>query len=245
MNHDDWVLQATRAQVRLGKTDALRGLDCAIARDCVTVIVGKNGAGKSTLLRLALGCVPLRGGEVSVLGLDPMRQASAIRERVGYVPDVPDTPDWITPREWIRFLRPHYPQFEQERGLDLMERMSVPMDARFHTLSRGQGMTAMLAAAICPDPEVLLLDEPFAGLDPLAREEVLRAVIGEIKDRGRSLVVTTHDLDVASRIADRVMIMDLGKVTFEGPIDALGAGGGSETPVPEQIREQLAQSVSP
>ena len=171
-----------------------------------------------------------RSATLEVLGRDPWREATAVRERVGFVPDVPDAPTWMTPREWLAFLAPHYPTFDVGRGLALLESLDVPADSQLHRLSRGEGMLAMLAAAIAPDPELLLLDEPFGGLDPVAREGILRAVIGEIRDRGRAVVLTTHDLDVAGRVADHVVVIERGRVRFAGDVDDVAAPADSGAP---------------
>lgn len=239
---NDDVLRADDLCVRFGRTQALTDVSLAIPNDRVTVILGRNGAGKSTLLRVALGVVKPRAGTIRVLSRDPFKHSTAVRQRIGYVPDVPDVPDWMTPVELFRFLKPHYPVFDVDRAIDLLRRLQVSTDTRFSQLSRGQGMLAMLAAAIAPEPELLLLDEPFGGLDPLAREEILRAVIEELRDRGRAVVLTTHDLEVTSRIADRVVVMDQGRVTWQGEVDALEEQRSGPQSLPSLLKDRLAAS---
>ena len=105
-------------------------------------------------------------------------------------------------------------------------------------MSRGEGMKAMLVAALAPEPDLLLLDEPFAGLDAIAREEVLRGVIGALKDGERTVLCTTHDLDVAARIADDVALLAHGKIAAHGPLDEVL---NSERGAPERMRDLLAE----
>ncbi|NJN14680.1 MAG: AAA family ATPase [Planctomycetes bacterium] len=107
----------------------------------------------------------------------------------------------------------------------LVTELAVPTDRPFRALSRGEGMKAMLVAALAPEPPLLLLDEPFAGLDPVVRDEVLRGVLGALRGGERTVVVTTHDLDVAARIADRVAILANARIRVHGtPEEVLGTG---------------------
>jgi ABC-2 type transport system ATP-binding protein len=223
---------------RFGKRVVLDDFDFSLAPGEVTVLLGRNGAGKSTLLRLCLGVLKPEAGSVEVCGLDPARRARDVRRRVGYVPDKPDVYDWMTPKELMRFLRPQYPTWNADRAARVAEQLSVPLNSPFKALSRGEGMKAMLMAALAPDPALLLLDEPFAGLDPVAREDVLKGVIraGE-----QTILCATHDLDVAARIADRVAVLSKGKIVAHGPAEeVVGAGGRA----PERMKEILEEAVA-
>jgi len=222
---------------RFGKRVVLDGLDFPLAPGMVTVLLGRNGAGKSTLLRLCLGVLKPEAGRVEVCGHDPVKHARKVRQLVGYVPDKPDVYDWMTPRELLRFLKPQYPTWNPDRAARVAEQLSVPLDSPFKALSRGEGMKAMLMAALAPDPQLLLLDEPFAGLDPVAREEVLKGVIraGE-----QTILCATHDLDVAARIADRVAVLSHKRIVAHGPAEeVVGAGGRA----PERMKEILEEAA--
>jgi ABC-2 type transport system ATP-binding protein len=223
---------------RYGKRVVLDGLGFSLVPGAVTVLLGRNGAGKSTLLRLCLGVLKPDAGRVEVCGRDPVRHARDVRRMVGYVPDKPDVYDWMTPKDLLRFLKPQYPTWNADRAARVAEQLSVPLDTPFKALSRGEGMKAMLLAALAPDPQLLLLDEPFAGLDPVAREEVLKGVIraGE-----QTILCATHDLDVAARIADRVAVLSKGKIAAHGPAEeVVGAGGQA----PEKMRAILEEAVA-
>ncbi len=120
----------------------------------------------------------------------------------------------------------------------LLERLGVPAELAFGRMSRGQGMKAMLAAALAHDPKVLLLDEPFGGLDPLVRDEVLESVIHALGSQPRTVLVVTHDLDVAARIADRIAVLAGGRIVGDEPVDA----GTVDAPAltPERLKQALA-----
>jgi len=223
---------------RFGRRVVLDGLDFELTPGAVTVLLGRNGAGKSTLLRLCLGVLEADAGRIEVAGHDPARRPRDVRRLAGYVPDKPDVYDWMTPKELMRFLAPQYPTWNADRAARVAEQLQVPLDSPFRALSRGEGMKAMLAAAVAPDPALLLLDEPFGGLDPVAREDVLRGVIraGE-----QTILLATHDLDVAARIADRVAVLSGGKIVAHGPAAEVV---GEEGRAPERMREILAEAVA-
>src|SRR5262249_31724096 len=158
---------------RFGKTRVLEDVCFELPSRGVTVLLGENGQGKSTLLRLLLGLLKAEEGSIRVLGLDPVRDGRELRELVGYVPDAPDNPAWMTPRELYRFLARQYPRGSTERAERLSKAWEIPLERPFKHLSRGQAARALLVAALAQSPRLLLLDECFAGLDPLARRDLL------------------------------------------------------------------------
>jgi len=225
-------MQAHGLVKRFGRRTVLDGVDFTLPEGAVTVLIGRNGAGKSTLMRLALGVLRADAGTIEVCGLDPTRSPGAVRRAVGYVPDKPDAYAWMTPADLYRFLKPQYPTWNDDTVARTAESLQVPMRTCFKSLSRGEGMKAMLVAALAHEPELLLLDEPFAGLDPVAREEVLRGVIGELRSGERTVLCTTHDLDVAARIADMVAVLSAGRIEIHGALDDANA--------PERMKEMLS-----
>ena len=202
---------------RFGRTRVLEDATFTLESG-VTVLLGANGAGKTTLLRLLLGLLKPDVGALRVLGLDPLRDARELRREVAYVPDQPDNPPWMTPRELHRFLRPQYPRWDEELVERLAAEWDVPLGRPFRQLSRGQAARAMLVAALGARPRLLLLDECFAGLDPLARRELLAGFLAELSGSAIATLAVTHDLDVAARIAERVLVLSAGAIERQGTV---------------------------
>ncbi|MCA8976096.1 MAG: ABC transporter ATP-binding protein [Planctomycetes bacterium] len=226
-------------RVGFGRKRVLRGLDLAIEDGAVTVMLGQNGSGKSTLLRVLLGVLRPAAGTVRLFGQDPLLAHREVLSRIGYVPDVPDVYPWMTARDLFRFLEPQYPTWNAALCGELVERLAVPLRTRFRSMSRGQGMKAMLTAALAPEPELLLLDEPFAGLDPLVREQVLQGVVEALREGERTVLCATHELDIAARIADRVAVLQDGRIVQHG---TLAEVIGQEEPV--QVPSGLQRVMS-
>jgi ABC-2 type transport system ATP-binding protein len=235
------VLDVRGLEVRFRRKRVLDGLDLQLAEGKVTVLLGENGAGKSTLLRLLLGVLRPRRGTVRMFGLDPLLAHREVLQRTGYVPDVPDVPPFFTPTQLFAFLRPHYPTWDDARCSELAEKLRVPMQTKFKALSRGQGMKAMLTAALAPDPELLLLDEPFAGLDPLVREDVLEAVVGALEDGKRTVLCATHELELAARIADRVAVMRDGRIAVHDDLATVLGTSGEAVEIPRGLHRVLSE----
>lgn len=204
---------------RFGKTRVLADVSFALPARGVTVLLGENGQGKSTLLRLLLGLLKAEQGTIRVLGLDPLRQGPELRRLVGYVPDQYDNPGWMTPKELYRFLAPQYPGWDAARVARLSQAWEIPLERKFQQLSRGQAARAQLVAALGQSPRLLLLDECFAGLDPLARRDLLAGFLAELAEQEIATLAVTHDLDVAARMAERVMVLADGKIQRHGTLD--------------------------
>ena len=234
------VLDVRGLEVRFWKKRVLCGLDLQLAPGKVTVLLGGNGAGKSTLLRVLLGVLRPRAGTVRIFGQDPLRRHRAVLQRIGYVPDVPDAPPFLSPHELYRFLQPHYPTWNVARCDELCARLQVPLHTKFKALSRGQGMKAMLVAALACEPELLLLDEPFAGLDPLVREEVLGGIVAALKDGERTVLCATHELEIAARIADRVAVMCNGRIERHGDLAEVLGQTDEPAAAPRGLHDLLA-----
>lgn len=221
------IAKLTNVTKRFGGREVLAGVDLALPAGTVTVLLGANGAGKSTLLRLLLGLERADAGELCVAGLDPYRSAGEVRRRVGYVPDQPDVYDWMSPKELYGFLAPQYPRWSRELEERLVARLAVPRTTRFAALSRGEAAKAMLVAALAPQPDLYLLDEAFGGLDALVRDEMLAVFVEEAQLAHRAALVVTRELDVAARLADRVAVLNEGRITVSADLEELAGAAES------------------
>jgi ABC-2 type transport system ATP-binding protein len=243
------ILNVENLHKRFARRIALGGVSFELAADSVTVLLGTNGAGKSTLLRCIQGLLEPDAGRVTVLGLDPLRAPSQVRSRLGYVPDQPDAYPWMTLRDLFRFLRGQYPSWSDERAKHLAARLEAPLTQTFASMSRGEAAKSMLAAALAHHPPLVLLDEAFSRLAPPVHEQVLSIFLEEAPADGGAALIATHDLNVAARVADRVLLLDQGRLTADVEVDALlEAADGSQSlsaalralyPEPEG-QEQLA-----
>ncbi|GAA4524378.1 ABC transporter ATP-binding protein [Nonomuraea ferruginea] len=203
---------------RYGSTAAIDGLTLSAARGAVTAVLGPNGAGKTSTVEICEGFRTADGGTVRVLGLPP--DSAALRPRVGVMPQSGGVPPAARCGEWLRLVSRFH-----ARPLDpgaLLSRLGLSDHVRtpFRRLSGGQQQRLSLAAAVIGRPELVFLDEPTAGLDPQARHACWE-LVGELRAAGVSVVLTTHHMDEAERLADHVVIIDRGQVVAEGSPAAL------------------------
>lgn len=210
-----------RVTKRFGTTVALDDVSLTIPIGSTCGLVGQNGAGKTTLVRLLLGLERPASGNVRVLGLDPVRDALALRERVGYLPDTVHADRWMTAAEVLRFCRGLRRHWNDALATSLVDRFTIPMRTRVAKLSRGTLVKLGLVAAVAPEPDLLLLDEPMAGLDPLAREEVVETVIAAAPERPWTVLFSSHALDDVQRLADSLAVVVAGRLVHHGPTDDL------------------------
>ena len=238
-----------------GKQRVLRGVELALPEGSVTALLGRNGAGKTTLMRALIGELPLERGTVRVLGRDPWRERVALLRSIGLVADRTELPRWMRVREEWDLLAPFHPTWDMAEAKRLAARLDVDPNARYHDLSRGGKELACLVAALAHRPKLLLLDEPFSGLDVLARRRVFDALLELLKEDGRSALLASHSLADVERCADRIAVLHEGRITLTGEIDELRRGAtrlaveladdaGSWTPpLPAEVERREGREV--
>jgi ABC-2 type transport system ATP-binding protein len=200
-----------------GKVVALDGLDLRVAAGEVHGFLGPNGAGKTTTIRILLGLLRADGGSVSLLGGDPWAQATELHRRLAYVPgDVSLWPN-LTGGEVIDLLGKLRGGLDPERRASLLERFELDPAVKARAYSKGNRQKVALVAALASDVELLLLDEPTAGLDPLM-EAAFRACIEEERARGRTVLLSSHILSEVEQLCDRVTIVRLGRAVETGSL---------------------------
>ncbi len=206
---------------------AVNGLDLEVRRGECVGLLGPNGAGKTTTIEICEGLTTPDSGEVTLLGLTWARNATQLRQRIGVQLQETQFPDKLTVEEIIRLFRSFYHQGLSVDELIAMAQLEEKRTSRVGGLSGGQKQRLAMACALVGDPELLFLDEPTTGLDPQARRH-LWDLVDQLKQAGRTIILTTHYMDEAERLSDRVAVMDHGQVIALGTPNELIASIGGE-----------------
>lgn len=215
------LLEIEGLSVRYASRTVLDGVSLQVARGSIYVLLGRNGVGKSSLVRCALGHQRATAGRALLFGTDAWTGRAKAMERVGVVPEEPDAPPGMTALEILRFCAALYPFFDTEGATGRLRRLGVPLDRAFASLSKGQQGSVMLAVALAPRPELLILDDPTLGLDAVARRALYDELIIELSERGVGVLVTTHDLRGIESLATRVGILRQTRLAVDEDLDAL------------------------
>lgn len=213
------VIEVRGLSRRFGTKRALDQVNLIVPRGLVFGLVGANGAGKTTLIRHVLGLLKAQTGSVAVFGLDPVQEPVSVLARIGYLSEEGDLPGWMRVDELMRYMRAFYPTWDEAYAQDLRKQFELDPSARVKSLSKGQKARAGLMVALAYRPELLLLDEPSSGLDPIVRRDILGAIVRTIADEGRTVLFSSHLLDEVERISDRVAMLKAGQVLFTGDLD--------------------------
>jgi ABC-2 type transport system ATP-binding protein len=217
------AIRLTDVRVRYGRVRALDGLTLAVARGEIYGFLGRNGAGKTTTLRVLMGIVRPDGGTIELDGR-PMKRVSVETKRsIGYVSQEQNFYPWMTALQLGRFAGSFYPTWDDAEYVRLLRLLDVPPDRRSGILSGGTRTKLGLALALAPRPPLLLLDEPTAGLDPVARREFNDLVARMAAERGTTVFLSSHLVDEVEGIATRVGIVQAGRTSIEGRVDELRA----------------------
>lgn len=192
-------------------------------------LIGENGSGKTTLIRHLIGRLVADDGTVQVCGMDPIAQPAEVLGRIGYLSDKRDLPQWMTVADLLGFMQPFYPTWDANYAIRLRDDFSLSPRLKIASMSRGQIARLGLLIAVVHRPPLLILDEPSSGLDPMARRDILAAVIESAAGDGRTVFFSSHLLDEVSSVCDRVGFLHRGHIALQGPVDELLAiSGGDE-----------------
>jgi ABC-type multidrug transport system ATPase subunit len=215
------VINVSDLTRRFGAKTALASVSLDLPRGAVYGLVGANGAGKTTLIKHILGLLRAESGSVRVFDLDPVADPVGVLSRIGYLSEENDLPGWMRVDELMRYSRAFYPAWDDAYAEALRQQFALDPAARIKTLSKGQKARAGLLIALAYRPELLLLDEPSSGLDPIVRRDILGAVIRTIADEGRTVLFSSHLLDEVERVADHVTMINHGTIVLSAPLAAI------------------------
>ncbi|HEY9103099.1 ABC transporter ATP-binding protein [Chitinimonas sp.] len=215
------VIEIAGLEKHFGKQAVLKGLDWQIPAGKVVGLLGRNGAGKSTLMECMLGLREADAGASHLFGEPAHSLGDASRARIGYVPQQADLFEWLTPRQLLDYFRAFYPRWNTEKVEGLFSRWQIDRDKAISTLSGGQKQRLAIIRALAHDPELLILDEPVASLDPVGRRDFLHELIDGVIERNTTVLFSTHILSDLERIAMEVAFLKEGRITLQTSLDEL------------------------
>lgn len=208
---------------RFGSKAALNDVTLNVPRGSVFGLVGENGAGKTTLIKHILGLLRAETGSVRVFGMDPVADPVSVLGRIGYLSEQPDLPGWMHVDEFLRYMQAFYPKWDTAYANALREQFALDPRARIKTLSKGQQAKLGLLAAQAHRPDLLLLDEPSSGLDPIVRKDILAAIIRTVADEGRTVFFSSHLLEEIERVSDHIAMLRQGGLVLCGRLEEVKA----------------------
>ena len=214
----DLAIETHALRRHYGDIHAVDGLDMHVPRGAVYGFLGRNGAGKTTTIRMLAGLARATGGDMRVLGLDPRTDSVAILARTGLVIEKMLIPS-MTGNDLVRFNRGFFPRWSDALAKRYAEVLELDMKRKFKKLSTGNRTKLCLLLALSQGAELVMLDEPTAGLDPVVTDQLLRVMVEDFASEGRTLFLSSHHLSEVERIAEWVGIIDHGKLLLEGRLD--------------------------
>jgi ABC-2 type transport system ATP-binding protein len=214
------TLRTIGLRKRFGRTMVLDGLDMTVPEGAIYGLVGPNGAGKSTTIKILMNIYRASGGRAEVFGRDS-RKISPRRDltRIGYVSENQEFPEWMTVEYFMAYLKPFYPSWDNERAEELLWQFELPRDRKLMHLSNGMRMKAMLASSLAYRPQLIVLDEPFTGLDSLVRDELIEGLLESAE--GATIFISSHDLAEIESFASHVGYLDRGRLQFSEEMSSL------------------------
>jgi len=215
------VIEIKNVTRTFGKTTAMDDVSLSIPKGSVFGLVGENGAGKTTLIKHVLGLLKAQSGHVSVFGMNPVDQPAAVLSRIGYLSEIRDMPDWMKIGQLLKYMRGFYPDWDDGFAEELRRTFELDAGQKIKGLSRGQRARVGLLTALAHRPELLLLDEPSSGLDPIVRRDILAAIIRTVADEGRTVLFSSHLLDEVERVADNVAMIHSGKLIISDTLESV------------------------
>ena len=215
------AIEATKLSYRYGKQVALADLDLAVPEGALYALLGPNGSGKTTLLQILMGLRRPTSGRVTIMGIDAHALALAHRARIGYIAEGQSLPAWMRLEELEAYLAPLYDTWDPTLASDLRRRFALDPRRKIATLSRGEQMKAAMLCALAPRPKLLLMDEPFTGMDALVKDELVQGLLESAGSEGWTILLASHDIGELELLADWVGFLARGRMEVSEPMDVL------------------------
>ena len=202
-----------------GRTEVLRGVDLAVPEGAIYALMGANGAGKTTMIKLMMNILRPTAGSATMLGMESAKLVGAAFNRIGYVSENQDLPDAMTVGGMLDYLRPFYPMWDRQLEGQLVRQFDLRVDRKLKHLSRGMRMKAAFAGSLAYRPQLLILDEPFTGLDPLVRDELIESLLERAPET--TIFLSSHDLAEIESFASHAGFLENGRVLFSEEMPVL------------------------
>lgn len=213
------ILHTQTLSRHFGRTIALDSVGLDVAEGSVYALVGANGAGKTTLIKILMNIFQPSSGTAQVLGIDSRKLAAAAFTRIGYVSENQEMPDWMTAGDMLAYWRNFYPTWDRTLEQQLVRQLGLPLDRKLKHLSRGQRMKAAFASSLAYRPALLVLDEPFSGLDPLVRDELIESLVERAPET--TIFLSSHDLGEIESFSSHVGFLEQGRLLFSEELTTL------------------------
>jgi ABC-2 type transport system ATP-binding protein len=249
-----YAIETDRLSRRFGRIEAVRDFTLQVPSGSVFALVGPNGAGKTTLIKTVMNLMPPTSGRASLLGVDSRRVGPPVLARIGYVSENQELPEWLSVGGLMSYCAPFYPTWDHAFAAALAKQLDLPLARPLKHCSRGMKMKAALLVSLAYRPELLVMDEPFAGLDALVREEFSQGILEATGDRPWTVFVSSHDIDEVERLADWIGIINRGRLELAEPVSSMLSRFrhvevmfDTDTPVPAQVPASwlLPQAAGP
>jgi ABC-2 type transport system ATP-binding protein len=213
------MIQMKALTRKFGPVNALRSVDLDVPANSIFAIVGPNGAGKTTALKLCMNLLRATAGRVAVMGVDSRRLGPNELAQIGYMAESRQLPEWMSTGYFLSYCKGFYPNWSDSDAAELIRRFDLPLDRPLKSLSRGMRMKAALASALSYRPQLLLLDEPFSGLDVLVREQLIESILERTPES--TVLLASHDFAEIESFATHIAYLDEGRIQFAEEMSTL------------------------
>jgi len=215
------IIEIKNLSKSFGNTLAVNHLSLEVKQGSIYAFLGPNGAGKTTTIKMLMNIIQADEGEANIIGKSSRELGASEFAQIGYVSENQKMPDWMTIPQLINYFKPFYPGWDDDFCARLLEQFDLPIDKKIKNMSRGMQMKAALLTSLAYRPKLLVLDEPFSGLDPLVRDEFIRGVLELTQQENWTVFISSHDIDEVERLADWVGIINKGNLKYSDKISTM------------------------